>query len=207
MVAFSSKDTSSKHFQEESYSLMWLWSVSRKPLTVPALRIVCCKQPKQRNWSPGSQSCSETDCRKAANQSESKDQTLGRGFDFTALAYSFNFPSSFSSMIWQSFTSQVSPQLFPLLLPFSSLILCKFRRTNNSFHSLSCLPAHCSQLAPVKHIQDASFTFFFPSLVSPVEMDLIGKLWSTEIWGKYFTNFRGICKMKLTGNKDETEVL
>lgn len=129
-------------------------------------------------------------------------------------SYSFNFPVFLSLPIPQSFSSFSSLHLFTFLLPSSSLLLCVFRRTKYSFPFLSSLSVHCSHLAPVTHIQEDSFFtvwFFFPSLLSLVETDLIGRVWDAEIEESFllyhFTNVRGICEMKLAGNKDESEVL
>lgn len=140
------------------------------------------------------------------HEPEGGEQALGStgSFDPPALTVSTFLYSSF--LIPQSFSSHSSLHLFPFLLPSSPLLLCVFRRTKYSFPSLSRLSVYCSQLAPVKHIQEDSFFFllfgfFLPSL-EEFEMQ---EYKSFLLY--HFTNVRGICEMKLAGNKDETEVL
>lgn len=110
-------------------------------------------------------------------------------FFWLPCSYNFSFPLFVSFLIPESFSSHSSLHLFPFLLLSLSLLLCVFRKTKYSLPSLCCLSVHCSQLPPVNHIQEDSLfllgffllLLFPPWLVSPVEMDLIGRVWDAEI--------------------------
>lgn len=165
----------------------WLWILSSQTLTVPALRTVHCKQSKWRNSPPGSQSSCGVDYGRADGESESGDQALGSigSFDFTALiAPTFLY----SSPSWYHRAALPVPVcIFSLFFCFRLYYSCS---VFFSFLILSFFPlfSACSYEA---HTGLFFFLPFFvccfvcfvlcPPLVSPVGMDLIGRVWDAEI--------------------------
>lgn len=181
----------------------------------PALRTVHGKQSKWRAGPPGSDSYSGVDCARAAGEPESEDQALGSigSFDSPALIVSTFL---YSSLSWYHRASLPIP--LSIFSPFSSHLhlYCSVCSEELSILSLPYLLFLSIVLILLlwhtfRRTLFLLFVFFFPSLLSPVETDLIGRVWDAEIEESlllyHFTNVRGICEMKLAGNKDETEVL